>query len=142
MPRRVLPWLLAHAGRRGAFLAFLAVLDFAFGYSLLVVPRFPAESFDFVIPLHAWGWAWITVGAVCAAGVPARRDRVPYTLAAVLKTAWGLGYAWAWWQGAPNAWISVTVWLCFALTVTLVAGWPEPIVIIRPDPPRLPESRD
>jgi len=137
----VLAWFLAHAGRRGAFLGFLAVLDLAFGYSLLIVPRFPGKSFDFVIPLHAWGWAWIAVGIACVAGIFARQDRVPYTLAAVLKAAWGLTYAWVWWQGAPNAWISVTVWLSFAVTVMLVAGWPEPVKLTHPDPPRLPERQ-
>jgi hypothetical protein len=117
----------ARAGRRGAFLAFLAVLDAAFGYSLLTVPRAGIGSYDFVLPVHAWGWAWIGTGVICALGVAARSDRVAYTMAALLKATWGLTYAWLWWQGSPSAWVSVAVWLSFALVVVLVAGWPEEV---------------
>ena len=115
----------ARVGRRGAFLAFLAVLDAAFGYSLLTVPRAALARADFILPVHAWGWTWIGTGVICASGILARKDRVQYTAAALLKTAWGLLYAWLWWQGVPAAWVSVTVWLAFALVVVLVAGWPE-----------------
>jgi hypothetical protein len=125
---RLARWLARHAGRRGAFLAFLAVLDLAYGRALITSSVIPlAHGPDFLLPLAAWGWIWTGTGAACAAGVLMARDRIPYTLAAALKGAWGVLYASIWVEGtAPDAWVSVAVWLTFSLTVLLVAGWPEP----------------
>jgi hypothetical protein len=122
---KVVTWIRQHAGRRGAFLVFLAILDLAFGYSLFSFPRLAFQGIDIVFPIDAWGWIWIATGIVCATGVFLQSDRVQYTMAALLKTAWGLLYAWLWWQGVPHSWVSVALWLSFALTIVLIAGWPE-----------------
>jgi hypothetical protein len=118
-------WVRQHVGRRGAFLIFLTVLDLSFGFSLLDLPRVALRSLDILLPVTVWGWIWIGTGIVSATGIFIRSDRVQYTLAALLKTAWGLLYAWLWWQGAPGSWVSFAVWLSFALTIVLIAGWPE-----------------
>jgi hypothetical protein len=117
--------VLQHAGRRGAFLGFLAILDLAYGYSLFSFPRAALQGINIGIPIEAWGWIWIVTGLVCATGIFLRSDRVQYTFAALLKTAWGFLWAWLWWQGEPNSWASVAVWLSFAMTIVLIAGWPE-----------------
>lgn len=115
-------------GRRGAFLAFLAVLDFAYGYALLSTSvRNLAGQPDFYLSLHTWGWVWTGVGVVCTSGIALRKDVPQFTIAASLKAVWGGLYAAAWLtQSVPKLWISVVVWWAFALTVLLIAGWPEP----------------
>lgn len=130
---KVVAWARQHAGRRGAFLAFLTVLDLAFGYSLFALPRAALHNLDILLPVPVWGWIWIGTGTACASGVFLRSDRVQYTLAALLKTAWGLLYAWLWWQGVPGSWVSVALWLSFALTIVLIAGWPEQTTLNQPE---------
>jgi hypothetical protein len=130
---------LAHrAGRRGAFLAFLAVLDLAYGYSLFTTAA-PQRAFDLLAPWQAWGAAWIAVGAACAAGIFIRRDRLAFTAAATLKGAWGLVFADIWLvQGDPRGWVSVAVWLAFAAAVLIIAGWPEAATAKDGPPPQPP----
>ena len=124
-------WLASHVGRRGAFLGFLALLDFAYGFSLLMVSA-PQRTFDLVLPWRAWAVIWITVGVSCLTGVFMRFDRIQYTLASVIKWAWALLYIdLQLTQHVPRAWVSAIVWVAFGLIVMLVAGWPEP-------PPKLP----
>ena len=119
-------WLVTRVGRRGAFLAFLAVLDLAYGYSLFAASA-PQRLVNLLLPWQAWGVIWMVVGVACLTGVFALRDRVQFTLAATLKGAWGLLYVDVWLvQGLPRGWVSVVLWLAFALTVVLVSGWPEP----------------
>jgi hypothetical protein len=82
---------------------------------------------DFFLPLHTWGWIWMVTGIICATGIFSKNsDRIQYSTAALLMTCWGALYFDLWVvQHAPGAWISVVVWFSFALTVMLVAGWPE-----------------
>ena len=129
--------LARRAGRRGAFLAFLAVLDLSYGYSLFTTAA-PQRVFDLLLPWQAWGVIWLAAGAVCAAGIFARRDRLAFTAAATLMCAWGLLFADIWLvQGYPRGWVSVVVWLAFAGVVLIIAGWPEAVQvkdIPRPSP--------
>lgn len=126
-------------GRRGAFLLFLAFLDTIFGYFILYPPPEEiAQKYPFWPP-WAWGAAWLAVAAACLLGAFLRRDRIPYTMASLIKTAWGLRYAWLWFTGsAPFAWVSTTLWLCFSAIVLVVASWPEvsevPVIYV-PLPP-------
>lgn len=116
----------ARAGRRGAFLAFLTVLDAAYGYSLLATPAAERAQLDLLLPWPAWGGLWLATAAVCASGVFAHRDRVQFTAAAAFKTAWAGVWGWLWLaRHIPLAWVSVAVWLAFAAVVLLIAGWPE-----------------
>lgn len=133
-----LRWIIYHAGRRGAFLAFLTILDSVYGYSIIELPR-AAFHLDLIIPVHAWGWLWIGTAGCCASGIFLRTDRIPYSIAALMKAAWGLTFAWVWYQGPPE-WPSVVVWLSFALIVTLVAGWPEKTVFETPPMPYISEQ--
>lgn len=132
-------WIRWRVGRRGAFLTFLAVLDLAFGYSIFSLPRAALEQINILLPLNVWGWLWIGTGIICVSGIFVKADQVQYTMAALLKTSWGLLYAYLWWQGIPGSWISVVVWLSFAMTIVLIASWPEqPRIITALDLPRLP----
>jgi hypothetical protein len=138
MIRKVVNWVIYRTGRRGAFLAFLMILDAVYGYSLIMLPGTTIHP-NLILPLRAWGWLWIAAAVCCASGILLRKDRIPYSVAALLKTAWGLTFAWLWYQGLPE-WPSVVVWLAFALIVLLVAGWPEKTVFADPSPPKVPEK--
>jgi len=114
------------AGRRGAFLVFLAILDGAYGYSLLATTA-PQRAYNLLLPWEVWGGIWCATALVCISGVLARKDRIQFTAAAALKGAWGLLFVDIWLvQDIPRSWVSVVVWLAFAAAVLLVAGWPEP----------------
>lgn len=66
MPQ-VLKDLAKRIGRRGSYLLFLAMLDFLYGYSLIVVAsqsRFQ-NPVNLILPQQAWGVIWITVGIFC-----------------------------------------------------------------------------
>ena len=114
-------------GRRGAFLLFLAVLDFAYGYSLWVAtPR--QRTFDLLLPWQAWALLWLTVGAVCAVSAVLRTgaDRFAFGCAAALKASWAAVFVRVWlYDRLPRGWVSVVIWLAFAAVVLLVASWPE-----------------
>ena len=115
-------------GRRGAFLAFLALLDFAYGYSLYLVPA-SQRAYDLLLPWQAWGVVWLAVGAVCAGGMVLRTgaDRLAFSLAAALKTCWAAVFVRVWLlDHLPRGWVSVVIWLAFAAVVLLVSSWPEP----------------
>ena len=115
------------AGRRGAFLAFLSLLNWAYGYSLLTAPAVQRRAADLLLPWTAWGVLWTAMGFVTAAGIFARRDRVSYGAAVTFKTAWGLVQLDLWFgHNVPRAWVGAVIWLGFAATVLIVAGWPEP----------------
>lgn len=115
-------------GRRGAFLLFLALLDFAYGYSLFTVPRAQARTLDLLLPLKTWAVIWIITGVVCLSGVLMRNDRFQYTFSAAFKTAWGMLYIQLWVvQGVPQAWVAAVIWLAFAGTVLIISGWPESV---------------
>jgi hypothetical protein len=116
-------------GHRGAFLLFLAVLDFSYGYALLSASVTALRSSpDLLLPMHVWGWVWMAAGAVCLSGTVSRHDWPQFIVAATLKTAWAAVYADTWIvQNRADAWVSVVVWASFALTVLVVASWPEPV---------------
>lgn len=79
-----------------------------------------------LLPLVAWGWVWIAVGAVCLTGVLARRDRIQFGVAMLLKTAWSCIITMNWLMfRIPGGWTSVAAWAGIALLVLLISGWPE-----------------
>ena len=118
--------LRARVGRRGAFLLFLATLDTLIGYSLLTLPGAETAALHMGLPLSWWAGAWLTVGAVCAAGAFVRRDFAAYALAATLKVAWAIASAWAWLTyHIPQGWVGVIIWVMFATITLLISSWPE-----------------
>ena len=115
-------------GRRGAFLAFLALLDAAYGYSLLETAAAQRRQLDLLLPWQAWGIIWLSTGAACAAGMMLRTgaDRAAFAAAAVLKTCWAAVFVRVWLlDHVPRGWVSVVIWLAFAAVVLLVSSWPE-----------------
>lgn len=127
--------LLCHIGRRGAFLAFLALVDEVIGYSLTQPLPFRLsrdvlyEPFVHVAPLKWWAGAWIGIGLVAALATVWHRARVVmFGLGTALKTAWALGYL-AGWIRHDSAYIrgyqTAAIFASFAAVTLLVAGWRE-----------------
>lgn len=118
-------------GRRGAVLAYLALVDLLFALSLYRPPAEPAPGLRFlasVLPLEAWGTAWLVVGVVCAVGAFVHRvDRFAFACAVAIKTLWGGVYLLGWAVGCiERGWVSAVIWLGLAVLVMILAGWPEP----------------
>lgn len=117
--------ILHQAGRRGAFLLFLALIDTAYGYGLLVSPAAGA-SLNLLLPPDVWGVLWLAIGVVCLSGVLKSYDRFQYTCSAVFKTLWALTLTRVWLaQQIPLIWLQAIIWLAFAATVVLISGWHE-----------------
>ncbi len=121
--------LLQKMGRRGAFLAFLAVLDLGYGYSLIA----DKPSFNLLLPWNVWGWIWIGVGLFISTGILVRMDLWQYGVSALLKTTWGFVNFDSWLfreHGVSRGWVASIVWFSFAATVIVISGWPEPKRIV------------
>jgi len=126
--RRLLFVARYRVGRRGAFMAFLAILDCAYGWALHLqtVIAVKALTPDLLLPLTLWSWLWVGMGVVCLSGVFTRRDRVPYALSSAFQATWAAVYANAWLaHGLTSGWISAVVWLSFAVTILLIGSWPD-----------------
>jgi len=131
MMRRLWGRVKRQIGRRGAFLLFLALLAYAYGYSLLATP--PVLKYDLILPWMAWGFTWLAVGAFATIGAFVKEDWPQYTACSVMMAAWAALSAHLWLiQHLPRGWVSVVIWAAFSLTVILVGGWPEPGPPTRP----------
>lgn len=129
MPQ-VLKDLAKRIGRRGSYLLFLAMLDFLYGYSLIVVAsqsRFQ-NPVNLILPQQAWGVIWITVGIFCLWQAFVRLDRVAFTMSVTLKIAWAavMGFSWLFTATNPLGWISAAIFLGFGVLTGIVSYWPEP----------------
>lgn len=113
-------------GKRGAALSFFVVLDFAFCFGLLEVPR-PLSSFylwmDSIIPLTVWAAVWGITGLVCLVFMFLIHDTPAFMMAVGLKIGWGLLSLLGWVAGvADRGYLSAVIWLGFAALVFLIAG--------------------
>ena len=83
-------------GRRGAYLLASAVLYAIYGYSLVAWPANRPVSEVYAVltrlmPIGAWGWAWIATSAVCAAMAFTLRDRIGYAALSLMVGCWSIG---------------------------------------------------
>lgn len=125
-------WLTAaghRVGRRGCYLAFLALLDGVVAYSLTfpevrLVPLYRYAAT--LMPLNGWVTLWAAVGVVCAAQAFARKDHIAFGAAALLKIGWGAVNLSAWLAGdVPRGWVGGMIWMAFGATTAIIASWPE-----------------
>lgn len=122
-------------GRRGAFLLFLALLDFVYGWSLVYpTPRSlnnPTSMFLVeVLPLGVWACVWLVVGAVCLVFAFSFRDAPGFAAAMALKSMWGLLFLIGWLVAdVERGYLSAVVWLAFAGLIALVVPWPDDLKV-------------
>lgn len=132
---RALRGLPHHIGRRGAYLAFLVLLDVTVGYALMQPLPLGLDSRPFyapflaIMPLSWWAWWWVSTGAAAAVAVLWHRLRPPvFAAAAALKTGWAIGYFVGWAEGLPafsRGYQSAAIYCAFGLVTLVVAGWRE-----------------
>lgn len=124
---KILRWINRKTGNRGKFLGFLAMLDLIYGYSLITLPVF-YRDIDLLLPVSVWAWIWIASGVNCLTGAFISDDRLPFAVASLVKTFWGMLYAYLWLSSSPvpRPWASAAIWLTFAGIVIMISGWPEP----------------
>lgn len=112
-------------GRRGAFLGFLAFLDYVYAFAFWQIPGMPVMG-----PPIVWAIAWFGAAVACTVGTFLRKDRVPYTIASTVKTAFAAQFCYLWVvRHMPYGWIDATFWFVFSLVVLMISSWPDPIFI-------------
>ncbi|MEE4546451.1 hypothetical protein V2S66_31365 [Streptomyces sp. V4-01] len=121
--------------RRGLYLAIAGIGWCLFGVQLVLDPRpgtiRAAAILAHIQPLHAWGWVWITCGAVAVLAAvrqcPATRTW-GFAAAEFPPLIWALGYTAAWLTGEyPQSWAGAATWACSAFRLMVVAGWADRI---------------
>lgn len=132
MPRRVARRLARALGRRGAILLTYGSVWMLYGYAQVVSPQPDQRGLRPVLnvmPLAAWGWAWVVCGLVAtvAAWLPQGADAVGFLALPLIVLPWMTSYLVAWVTGEfPRGWVAAAIWGLIALPVIVVAGWPEP----------------
>lgn len=118
-------------GRRGAILLVLAVIDFAYGISL-IGPSSEAVSSASTIwrehfaPTWAWGSAWLVVGAVLTVSAFMKHDAIGYSAAIGWKIMWSLTSLLSWmFGGVDRGWIVAIIFGAFGGLVVVDAGRAE-----------------
>lgn len=123
--------LLYPVGRRGAFLIFLAMLDWVYGLALLYPSPQSLTNPTYVFlnrifPLPVWASLWIIVGTLCFAFAFRVNDAIGYAAAMFIKVLWGLTFLLGWiFAGVERGYLSAAIWLAFAGLLALVATWPD-----------------
>ena len=123
------------AGRRGAILFVLGVIDLLYGtaitttlatWSPTVLTWWPvSQTVVLYIPTAVWGVIWICVGAFLLVGVFFKHDRVFYAAEVFLKTSWGLAAMFYFFQGGLGLWGVAVIHSGFAVLALIAAGWKE-----------------
>lgn len=135
LPYRITRKVMKRLGRRGAFLMAMGIAWVGLGYSILSVPAPPAQTTGLTIilaalPLHMWGWVWITAGTlgIAHSGVQdVGRDQVGFTALALPTAAWSAGYLadWLAFGGYSRGWVTSLVYAALCASIVIAAGWPE-----------------
>ncbi|MEU7852483.1 PAS domain S-box protein [Nonomuraea sp. NPDC049141] len=135
--RRTIIRVLHRIGRRGASLAFVGLLSLAIAASLAYVPADQRVAPGYamlasIAPLGVWALVWCATGALCLVQMFMRSDRVAFAVATALLMLYGLVYLFSTFTGAnPRGWVGGAVWLAFGGWISLIATWPEAVVVSR-----------
>lgn len=131
-------------GRRGSILLFLALIDFAYGFSL-IGPSAEQLSLattrwrEHYAPVWVWGLGWVLTGVVLLFYAFRRHDAVGYTVAIGWKVMWTLTTFASWAVGGvERGWVGALSWAVVAGMVYRISGWAEPV---NPDDPPFPAPR-
>ena len=131
MPRRA-EGIRHQIGRRGAILLILALIDFAYGGSLVAPSDELASSSatmwrQHIAPIWAWGAAWLVVGVILFVSAFLRNDAIGYAAAIGWKIIWAATTLASWaFGGVPRGWVATIIWAVFGGMIWVIAEWPEP----------------
>ncbi|MFD8088599.1 hypothetical protein [Streptomyces malaysiensis] len=132
MPRRAARRLARALGRRGAILLTYGIVWTLYGYAQVASPQPDQRGLQpalTVMPLWAWGWAWVVCGlvAVGAAWLPQGVDAAGFLALPLIVLPWMTSYLISWVTGDfPRGWVAAAIWGLIAIPVIVVAGWREP----------------
>lgn len=121
-------------GRRGASLAFFALVDVVFSYFLARMPADAAKSGSYpflatIAPLWVWAIPWALSGLLCVLYAPRMmpEDRVAFAAASAVCVGWSVIHLAGWVVGEiPRGFVAAVVWGGFAAFIQVIAGWTEP----------------
>src|SRR4051812_40271372 len=119
-------------GRRGAILLILAIVDVAYGLSLMAPPPDSIGEAATVwrqhyAPLWVWGMGWLVIAVILIVSAFLRDDRLGYAAAIGWKIAWSVSTLASWViGGVPRGWVSSIIWGVVAGMIVVIGGWPEP----------------
>lgn len=124
--RRRITTAARRVGRRGASLAFFALLHIAIAISLQQVPDAAARLY--VISPDIWSTCWAVTAGICLAGIVLTRfDAVAFAASMSMMVAWSvLSFHVYWVHPTATGWLGPIVWFAFAGFIWVISGWPEP----------------
>jgi hypothetical protein len=127
-------------GRRGALLTLKGLMAAGYGAGQVVEPTGDQDGLTLLLKaasLQAWGWAWITAGAIAlgSAWLPARRDWPGFLAVWLIATPWAMAYLLSWWPlgSNPQGWVVASLFGAWGGVLLVAIGWDEPD---RSEPPR------
>jgi hypothetical protein len=124
--------------RRDWFLVMIGVvwLLLGYAYTLVHIPRgvkVPIRLALEVMPLWAWGVAWVVAGAYCVLAAFTDRKVGGFTVAPMMPTIWGFAYLAGWLHGdADRGWITVAIFWALAAAIMFVARLIDPRAALAP----------
>lgn len=120
-------------GRRGTLLILKGIIATLYGYGQLAEPIRDRRGLCLLLklmPLDAWGWAWITAGvtALVCAWLPPRRDWPGFLAVWAITAPWSMAYLVAWWPLGeyPRGWVAALIFGAFGAVCLVAIGWDEP----------------
>ena len=127
------------AGRfRAVFLLLIGLMQIVYGAGLLEASGHHPSALHWWpgavtslagVPLRGWGLIWITVGIILAVTCWMRLDRWQFVLAAALNATWACLAVQRWLMTRePGAWAPAAIYITIAVSVLLIAIWPDPPV--------------
>ena len=120
--------LVHRIGRRGAVLLLFAVVDFAYGSSL-IAPSADSLALESTIwrqhyaPTWVWGAGWLITGGYLTIGAFMKHDELAYAAAIGWKIIWALTTLASWaFGGVERGWVAAFIWGVVAGLVAVDAG--------------------
>ena len=123
--------LLKRIGRRGAWLLWLAFLDFSYAFGLINPTRFAQTSPTLMylerwMPLNVWGYIWGIIAIICLVHAFRIKDAIGYGAAIGIKVGWATTFLLGWLAGeVERGYLTFAIFITFAAAVMLIAGWRE-----------------
>lgn len=121
-----------HIGHRGAFLILVGTAWIVYGASITTASghRHGLTLLLQVCSLAGWASLWILAGVIALACGPLRRpgrDTAGFVALIIPPMVWGTSNLVSWWPIGDDGrgWAGSLIWFIVALTVAIVASWPE-----------------
>ena len=124
-------FFIRYVSRRGAFLLFLATLDYVYALALAFptpdVAHTPTYVFlSNILNLDVWAILWTVAGTFCLFYAFRRKDAPGFAAAMFIKVLWALIFLMGWlFAGIQRGFLAAVIWGAFAAVCLLIATWPD-----------------